>query len=107
MVSNAIGFPLIAFGCGALLVCAVSPQLPFARVAIPGVAFGASIAYSVYLSHKLVIHAVQNFCDAHGLTRSAPPAYLVVWLAIALGGSALYFAVERPFLIIRERRPTK
>src|SRR5215216_6825139 len=42
-------FPLIAAGMAALLVCAVSPRLALCRVAIPGVAFIASIAYSAYL----------------------------------------------------------
>src|SRR4029077_6872782 len=41
--------PLIALGMAALLVCAVSPRFPFRRIEIPGAAFFASIAYSVYL----------------------------------------------------------
>src|SRR6266478_5365759 len=55
-------FPLIAIGMATLLVCAVSPRLPLCRVAIPGAAFIASIAYSAYLIQKLVIHAVEQFC---------------------------------------------
>src|SRR6476620_3555906 len=39
-------FPLIAVGMATMLVCAVSPRLPYCRVAIPGAAFIASIAYS-------------------------------------------------------------
>jgi len=42
-------FPLIALGMAALLICAVSPRLFFRRVAIPGAAFIATIAYSAYL----------------------------------------------------------
>src|SRR5207244_436106 len=55
-------FPLIASGMAALLVCAVSPRLPLRRVALPGAAFVASIAYSAYLIQKLVIHFVAQFC---------------------------------------------
>lgn len=44
-------FPLIALGMALLLICAVSPALPLRRIAVPGAAFLASIAYSVYLSH--------------------------------------------------------
>ncbi len=57
-------FPLIALGMAALLVCAVSPRLPFRRVAIPGAAFIASIAYSAYLIQKLVIHLSRNSVPA-------------------------------------------
>ena len=57
-------FPLIAIGMAALLVCAVSPRLPLYRVAIPGAAFIASIAYSAYLIQKLVINGVEQFCSS-------------------------------------------
>jgi peptidoglycan/LPS O-acetylase OafA/YrhL len=60
-------FPLIALGMAALLVCAVSPRLPFRRVKIPGAAFIASIAYSAYLIQKLVIHFVAQFCASHDI----------------------------------------
>jgi peptidoglycan/LPS O-acetylase OafA/YrhL len=52
IASAASGFPLIALGFSALLICAVSPELPLSRVAIPGAAFVATVAYSVYLSHN-------------------------------------------------------
>ncbi|MEP6810995.1 MAG: acyltransferase [Chthoniobacterales bacterium] len=97
-------FPLIALGMALLLVCAVSPALPFQRIEIPGMAFLASIAYSVYLSHKLAIHAVQIWSGTHGILLTSAPAFAVLLLAIALTGMALFFAVERPFLQLRRRR---
>ncbi len=96
-------FPLIALGMAALLVCAVSPQLQFAQREIPGVAFIASIAYSVYLSHKLVIHFVINFCSARSLALTSLPAILAVEILIYFAGAGLYLAVERPFLQLRHR----
>ena len=96
-------FPLIGLGASLLLVCAVSERLPFRRVAVPGAAFVASVAYSVYLSHKLAIHLVSGFCEAHGLALTSAPALALNLLAIALFGSALFLAVERPFLQLRRR----
>src|SRR5437588_7876946 len=58
-------FPLIALGMAALLICALSPRLPFRRVAIPGAAFIASIAYSAYLIQKVGMHFVAQFCSSH------------------------------------------
>jgi len=96
-------FPLIAFGMCALLVCAVSPRLPFRDMEVPGAAFLASIAYSVYLSHKLVIHAaLQVFAD-HGIALTSVRAHLLVQLSIYTVGTVLFFAVERPFLQLRRR----
>ncbi|MDQ6654699.1 MAG: acyltransferase [Verrucomicrobiota bacterium] len=104
VVTCALSFPLIACGFGGLLVCAVSPKLPLSRVAVPGATFLASIAYSVYLSHKLAIHFVEGICDAHAIPRASVSGYLLVLAVITVVGAALYFAVERPFLIIRQRR---
>jgi peptidoglycan/LPS O-acetylase OafA/YrhL len=96
-------FPLIAFGMAALLICAVSPRLPLQRVEVPGAAFIASIAYSVYLSHKLVIHSMTKLCATQGVALNSVFALILVEIAIYLIGAILFFAVERPFLLLRRR----
>ena len=96
-------FPLIALGMAAFLVCVVSPRLPFRRIEIPGAAFFASIAYSVYLSHKLVIHAVVQFCAGHNIMLDSVGAILLVELSIYAGGVILFLVIERPFLQLRHR----
>jgi peptidoglycan/LPS O-acetylase OafA/YrhL len=96
-------FPLIALGMAALLVCAVSPRLPFRRVAIPGAAFIASIAYSAYLIQKLIIHFVAQFCGTHNIALTSAPALLLVQVCGYAGGTLLFLAIERPFLQLRHR----
>lgn len=103
VASCALGFPLIALGFSTLLLCAVSPDLPFSHVAIPGAAYLATVAYSVYLSHKLMIHWTLTFGAAHSIAETSVPGYLLMLSSILLGGSALFFAVERPFLQMRQR----
>ena len=87
----------------ALLVCAVSPRLPFRRVKIPGAAFIASIAYSAYLIQKLVIHFVAQFCSAHDIALTSVPALIGVEICVYAAATILFFAVERPFLQFRHR----
>ena len=87
----------------ALLVCAVSPRLPFQRIEIPGAAFLASVAYSVYLSHKLVIHFVHRLCARYAIPLTSIWALLLVEAAIYAIGAILFFSVERPFLQLRRR----
>ncbi|MEP6603221.1 MAG: acyltransferase [Spartobacteria bacterium] len=101
-MSSAVGFLLVAAGMGAFLICAVSPRLPFSRIAIPGAAFLATIAYSVYLSHKLAIHAVELLAANYSVPPI--PAYGVMLLSILLAGAALFFAIERPYLQMREEK---
>jgi len=96
-------FPLIAFGMATLLVCALSPRFPFHGAEIPGAALLASIAYSVYLSHKLVIHAVIRFCSHQHLAPASLSALLLVEVCIYLAGTVLFLGVERPFLQLRQR----
>ncbi len=96
-------FPLIAVGMALFFVCGVSPDLPFHRLHVPGAAFFARIAYSVYLSHKLVVHFVAGLCSRYAIAPASIGAVLAVDVAIVAVGSALYFAVERPFLQLRNR----
>ena len=96
-------FPLIAVGMAALLVCAVSPRLPLCRVAIPGAAFIASVAYSAYLIQKLVINGVAEFCSNHHIDLTSAPALVGVELCVYAAAILLFFLVERPFLQLRHR----
>lgn len=96
-------FPLIAFGMATLLVSVISPRLALSRVRIPGAAFLASVAYSVYLSHKLVIHLVTQLCSGVNLPLTSLPALLLVEVFIYAIGAILFFLVERPFLQLRRR----
>jgi peptidoglycan/LPS O-acetylase OafA/YrhL len=96
-------FLLIAFGMAALLVCAVSPRLPFRRIKVPGAAFIASVAYSAYLIQKLVIHFVAQFCTNRGIALTSVPALIGVELCVYLAATILFLAIERPFLQLRHR----
>jgi len=96
-------FPLIALGMAALLVCAQSPRLPLRRVAIPGAAFIASIAYSAYLIQKLVIHAVGRWCGNQNIDLTSAPALIGVELCVYAAATLSFFAIERPFLQLRKR----
>jgi len=96
-------FSFIALGMAALLICGQSPRLPFRRVAIPGAAFIASIAYSAYLVQKLVIHCVGRFCFDHNISLTSVPALLGVELCVYVAATLLFLTVERPFLLLRQR----
>jgi peptidoglycan/LPS O-acetylase OafA/YrhL len=103
VVASIWQFPLIAFGMATLLICAISPRLPFQRVAIPGAAFVASIAYSAYLIQKLIIHFVAQFCLTHDIAPTSVPILLSVEVCVYAAGTLLFLAIERPFLQLRHR----
>ena len=96
-------FPLIALGMAMFLICSVSPRLAFHRIAVPGAAFLARIAYSVYLSHKLVVHYAAGIFSQYSIRPTSFGAMLTLAAVVCACGTALYFAVERPFLQLRNR----
>lgn len=96
-------FPLVALGMAALLICAVSPRLFFRRVAIPGAAFIASMAYSAYLVQKIAMHFIAQFCDGHNISLASVPALVGVELAVYAAAVILFLTVERPFLQLRKQ----
>jgi peptidoglycan/LPS O-acetylase OafA/YrhL len=96
-------FPLIALGMAALLICAVSPRSLLCRIAIPGAAFIASIAYSAYLIQKLVIHFAEQFCTSHNIVLTSVPALVGVEIAVYAAAVLLFLLIERPFLQLRHR----
>jgi peptidoglycan/LPS O-acetylase OafA/YrhL len=96
------GYPLTAASMAALVTGAASPGSAIGRRAIPGAGALAAGSYSLYLSHKMVFHAVATAAKAW------PPAAHILALPLALilagaAGAALYWSVERPFLKLRER----
>jgi peptidoglycan/LPS O-acetylase OafA/YrhL len=108
-VATSIGYPLLSLGL-ALVVCSASgTQGWLGRWRVPGAGWLALASYSLYLSHKAVFH----------LTQQALAAFVQIqgWAALAcyvlttlLAGALLHYAVERPFLRLRDlwlRRPAQ
>lgn len=94
-------YPLLGVGFGCLLVAALSPRLPFARVALPGARPLALLAFSLYLTHRQV-YAWLDAPLVH-LVGSAPwAAFAIANLAALAVAGLLYLAVERPGLLLRD-----
>lgn len=99
--ANAVGWPLLSAGMALLVLAGAAPNGWLGRVRLPGAAWVAAISYSLYLSHKLVMHAVHQALPSSvtGLSRFAVQA-----VAILAGGALLHYVVERPGLRWRDRR---
>ena len=93
-------FPLIALGCACLLAGVLGPGTPLGRRPLPGVRLVATLAFSLYLTHKQVYAWLDGL--APGLGERAPLAALLVYLAVSIGVAALLsVCVERPGLRLR------
>ncbi len=101
-LSILFAFPVLACGFGLLVASAVSED-GFLAARVPGASTLAALAFSLYLTHKSVAHAVHLLLPVltaqAGWTSSS--IYAVACLCVA---SLLYFGVERPFIALRVRR---
>ena len=99
---TAFGYSLIAWAFGLLVASALAPRSPWHRLCLPGAHHLALWSYSIYLIHKPLAFHVHSHAALWSLT---PGSELV---AIAAGsltlGALLYYAVELPFLRLRDLR---
>jgi peptidoglycan/LPS O-acetylase OafA/YrhL len=104
-VSVLFAFPLLALGLACLVASALSVN-GWLRIRIPGAQLCATLAYCLYLTQKELLHLVDlwfpNLGEASRLTWFA--VYMALCFAVA---GALHLSVERPFLLLRDRRPSR
>jgi peptidoglycan/LPS O-acetylase OafA/YrhL len=96
-----VGFPLLSVGLGLLVASALSHNGALAQVKVPGARMVALLAYSLYLTHKEVMHLVDQVFPSLGEAR--PWTLLLVYVASSFAvAGVLYGAVERPLLSLRD-----
>jgi len=99
-----MGFPLLAIGFGCLVGSAATRKGILARARVLGATAMATLSYSIYLTHKQVLHLVAEAFEKNKLPNSA---FLPVALfSILFVGWALHQLVEKPFLKMREKLGT-
>ena len=96
------GFPLISIGYGLLVVSALSPGSLLHGLKFAPTARLATLSYAIYLVHKMSNHWI-NVELSSTVELGELGTFLVCLLAAVLAGAALHFAVEKPFLTLRDR----
>ena len=102
LLANTLGWPVLAAAAGLLVLAGASPHSLIGRWRLPGVAWIAAISYSLYLSHKLALHAVQTWL-LPWLPELAALQFAAYVAVILLFGAVLHYGIERPGLRWRER----
>ncbi len=103
--ASSIGWPVLSLGFGCLVFSGASRNSVIGRHPIRAVSWLATISYSLYLSHKLAMHAVHEWLAT--LPSMPGSIAFILHAAAILGvGAMLHYAVERPFLRWRDRSVT-
>jgi peptidoglycan/LPS O-acetylase OafA/YrhL len=100
-----IGFPLLSLGLGLITASSVSTNSILARAKIPGAETLATLAFTLYLTHKAVGHWVMEHMP-QTISPKGPASWLLYAIACLAAAWLLHLIVERPFLRLRDR-PTK
>lgn len=102
-LASVVGYPVISLGFGLLVAGAVSPSTFLYRYASILTSKLAALSYALYLSHKIVIHLVQQGMERMGVDTTSHMVWLTCLLACLSVAWALNEAIEKPFLKMRDR----
>jgi peptidoglycan/LPS O-acetylase OafA/YrhL len=98
-----IGFPLMAIALAMLVMAAADRRSWFGRVRIPGARLVATLAYSLYLTHKEIAHLDVLWLPKVMDARDWKTVGVLVVSCLA-AAALFYVTIERPFLALRDRR---
>ncbi|HEY5972728.1 MAG TPA: acyltransferase [Pseudoxanthomonas sp.] len=102
LLGNSIGWPVLSLGLALLVFAGASANSVIGHWRVPGAGWLAAVSYSLYLVHKAVFHLVQaqwgDVLQGRGFV-----AFCIYGAASLLAAAALHYAVEKPFLRMRER----
>jgi peptidoglycan/LPS O-acetylase OafA/YrhL len=101
-VGIVVGPPVLSLGFVCLVASAVSAN-GWLRFKVPGAQLTATLAYSLYLTSKELIHIVDRAFPS--IAEGAMFRWLAVYAVFCfLAAAILYLCIERPFLILRDKR---
>jgi peptidoglycan/LPS O-acetylase OafA/YrhL len=96
------GFPLIAVSYGLILAAVVCPACPVYRFKAYVTAQIATLSYSMYLTHKIVIHMVQNLIEKSGIDKNSNLTMLICLTGVIGGALLSRYLVEKPSIWVRD-----
>jgi peptidoglycan/LPS O-acetylase OafA/YrhL len=95
-----IGLSIIAFSfCLLVLSYSVKKSIEIARM--PIIKSLATLSYSIYLTHSLVVHVVLLACKKMSINNFL--AWLIMIVAIYITGYVFYNVVEKKILVLRDK----
>jgi peptidoglycan/LPS O-acetylase OafA/YrhL len=97
------GFPAISLAYGVLVLAALSPTSVLYRHASGLTRWIATLSYSIYLTHKQLIHLTHQVLAPRGIGNDTYTSFWICMGISVIGGWVLHQTVEKPFLKLRER----
>lgn len=102
-VTSVIGFPLVAIAFGCIVIASLSPSCFLYRMSTRFTGIVATLSYSIYLSHKGVVHLTQQWVKPWGIAPDSNWMMLICAISVVLAALLMHYIVEKPFLKLRDR----
>jgi len=100
--SSVFGYPLIALGYGLVVAGAVCTSCILYKFKSRLTGNLATLSYSIYLSHKIMITASQKTFGQLGVDRNSNLMFIIGIISSIAGALLLRYLIEKPFLRIRD-----
>jgi peptidoglycan/LPS O-acetylase OafA/YrhL len=101
--TSIFGFPLISIAYGLLVIAAICPSSFLYNFNSKITTLIATLSFAIYLSHKCIIHVVQEFLMKFGVDKNDNLMFVVCMLTCIIGAWLLHLSIEKPFMKIRDR----
>jgi peptidoglycan/LPS O-acetylase OafA/YrhL len=97
------GFPLISLAYGLILAAIVCPSNILFSTKSWITSNIATLSYSIYLIHKIVIHLTQTLLEKAGISKDSNLMMLICILASITAALLMRYIIEKPALKLRDR----
>ncbi len=101
--ASVFGFPMVSIGYGVWVLAALSPHSMLYRLQWGATKWIAALSYSIYLTHKFIIHLTQVQLGALGVDINGNLVLFACIFTVLAGAWILNKLVEKPFLKLREK----
>ena len=101
--TSIFGFPLIAIGYGIMITGAVSHSCFLFKWQSKFTSFIAALSYALYLSHKSVIHMVQEIFSNWGIEKESNLMLFICLLLSITAAWIINITIEKPFMKMRDK----
>jgi len=99
--SSVYGFPLVSLGFGFIVAAMVCPANIFFNLKSRVTSLVATLSYSIYLVHKIVIHVTQVLLEKIGLDKNSVLTMLICVVTTVTAALIMRYAIEKPALRVR------
>ena len=101
-IASIWGFPLVSLGYGLLVWVAVCPASLLYKLNSKLSAGVASLSYSIYLIHKIVIHLTQDIFSTYQIEKDGNPMFIICIGTTLVAAFLMRLLIEKPFMKWRD-----